>query len=50
MLMGGMFVLVLAILAGDLGRADVSRITLRSILSLGYLRLFGSLVNFNAYF
>ncbi len=49
MLAGGAALLVLAILTGEPGRTDVSSFTTESILALGYLVVFGSLVVFSAY-
>jgi drug/metabolite transporter (DMT)-like permease len=49
MLCGGVALGVVGILAGELGRVDVSAISLESLLGLGWLIVFGSIVGFSAY-
>lgn len=49
MLAGGIVILVAGTLIGELGRADVSSFSLRSLVALAYLVLFGSLAAFTAY-
>jgi drug/metabolite transporter (DMT)-like permease len=41
--------LIVGVSSGELGRLDVAAVTTRSLLSLGYLVVFGSLVGFTAY-
>lgn len=48
-LSGGVLLLVAATLAGDWSRLDLAGASARSVLSLGYLVVFGSLVGFTAY-
>ena len=50
MLMGGMILLIIAGVTGEFGRFHLARITSRSLLSLGYLIVFGAIVGFSAYF
>ena len=49
MLCGGAVLAVVGVAAGELGRVDVSAISLESLLGLGWLIVFGSLVGFSAY-
>ena len=49
MLAGGLALLLVGVFTGELGRADVGAVSTRSVLSLGYLIVFGSLVGFTAY-
>jgi drug/metabolite transporter (DMT)-like permease len=49
MLAGGFALLVVGALLGEIGRADPSQFSLRSLLALGYLIVFGSIVAFTAY-
>ena len=49
MLLGGAGLLLLGTLVGEWGRVDLSTVSARSLLSLGYLIIFGSLVGFAAY-
>jgi drug/metabolite transporter (DMT)-like permease len=49
MLAGGGLLLLAGGLAGDFGRLDLASISLKSLLGLAYLTLFGSLVAFTAY-
>ncbi len=49
MLAGGIVILVAGTLIGELGRTDVSTFSLRSLVALGYLVVFGSLAAFTAY-
>jgi drug/metabolite transporter (DMT)-like permease len=49
MLCGGVALGVVGIAAGELGRVDISAISLESLLGLGWLIVFGSLVGFTAY-
>jgi len=49
MSMGGLLLLVLGTVAGEWGRIDPSGISSRSILSLAYLIVFGSIIAFAAY-
>ena len=49
MLSGGFIALLVGMLRGELANIEVSAITVRSLLALTYLILFGSLVGFNAY-
>ena len=49
MLSGGCLVLIAGTLLGDWSRFDVSAVTLKSWLSLGYLLVFGSIVGFTAF-
>lgn len=46
---GGIALFAFAALAGEFGALDVGRLSSRSLLSLGYLILFGSLVAFTCY-
>jgi drug/metabolite transporter (DMT)-like permease len=49
MLAGGGILLVLGISTGELGQVHLHNISARSVLALGYLIVFGSLVAFTAY-
>jgi drug/metabolite transporter (DMT)-like permease len=49
MLAGGVVLSIVGVSSGELGRLDLAAVTTRSILSLGYLIVFGSLVGFTAY-
>jgi drug/metabolite transporter (DMT)-like permease len=49
MLAGGTVLFVVGVASGELGRLDLAGVTTRSVLSLGYLIVFGSLVGFTAY-
>jgi drug/metabolite transporter (DMT)-like permease len=49
MLAGGLGLLLLGTLVGEWGRVDLGAVSTRSLLGLGYLVLFGSLVGFAAY-
>jgi drug/metabolite transporter (DMT)-like permease len=48
-LAGGIGLLILGALTGEIGQVNLSTITTRSLLSLGYLIIFGSLIGFVAY-
>ncbi len=49
MLAGGVLLAIFGMATGELGRLDFSIISQRSLLSLGYLIVFGSLVAFTSY-
>lgn len=49
MLAGGVLLLLVGLLNGELQRVSLSTISLRSMLGFGYLIIFGSLVAFTAY-
>ena len=49
MLAGGLALWLVGVSSGELGRFDLAGVTMRSLLSLGYLIVFGSLVGFTAY-
>lgn len=49
MIVGGALLLTLSGLTGEWARWDPARVTPRSLLGLGYLILFGSIVAYNAY-
>jgi len=49
MLAGGLILVLVGSLIGELGRTDFGAFSLRSVLALGYLIVFGSLVAFTAY-
>lgn len=49
MLCGGVLLLASGALSGEGARLDLQNVSLRSVLSLGYLTVFGSLVAFSAY-
>ena len=48
MITGGVFLLLVSSVVGEWGRLDVARVTLRSLVSLSYLIVFGSIVAFGA--
>lgn len=49
MLIGGAVLAVIAVVAGEGGQLDPSTVSLKSILSLAYLIVFGALIAFTAY-
>jgi drug/metabolite transporter (DMT)-like permease len=49
MIVGGLLLLVASGLCGEWARLEVSRISARSLLGMGYLVLFGSIVAYNAF-
>lgn len=49
MLAGGALLLLAGVLTGELGGLDPSTFSLRSVLSLAYLIVFGSLIGFSSY-
>lgn len=49
MLAGGALLLPLAVITGELGRVDPTGISLKSLLALAYLVVFGALLAFSAY-
>jgi drug/metabolite transporter (DMT)-like permease len=49
MVAGGTALLLAGTLLGELGQADVGAFSLRSLLAVGYLTVFGSIVAFTAY-
>ena len=49
MLCGGSLLITAGIVTGEVGRLDVSAISLRSVLALLYLLIFGALVGYSAY-
>ena len=49
MLAGGALLLVLALVTGQAAQLDLATVSLSSVLALGYLIVFGSLVAFTAY-
>lgn len=49
MLCGGAGLIVVGLLAGDLGRIDIERFSTASLVALGYLIVFGSLIAFASY-
>jgi drug/metabolite transporter (DMT)-like permease len=49
MLCGGSLLIAAGVLTGEVGRLDVSAISLRSVLALLYLLIFGALVGYSAY-
>ena len=49
MLAGGLVMVLAGSLLGEIGRADVESFSLRSVLALAYLIVFGSIVAFSAY-
>ena len=46
---GGLILLALAVVSGELARFDPAAVSLRSALALGYLALFGSVLSLSAY-
>lgn len=49
MLMGGLLCLLFGLAMGEASRFDLAQVSLHSLLSLGYLILFGSIIGFSAY-
>lgn len=49
MTMGGLLLLILGSVSGEWGRLDPAGVSARSVLSLGYLIVFGSIIAFAAY-
>jgi drug/metabolite transporter (DMT)-like permease len=49
MILGGALMLLASLLLGEWPRLDLARVTTRSLLGMGYLVLFGSIVAFSAY-
>lgn len=49
MLMGGGLLFVAGVVTGELGRFDAGSVSLRSILAVGYLIVFGALIGYSAY-
>jgi len=49
MLSGGILLIILSAVSGDLARLDFSIVTTSSVLSLAYLVVFGSLIAFSSY-
>jgi drug/metabolite transporter (DMT)-like permease len=49
MLAGGLFLLLMATLRGEVANFHVEQVSLKSWLAFGYLVVFGSLIGFNAY-
>lgn len=49
MIAGGVWLLLFGLATGQAGRVTIAALSLKSLLSLGYLILFGSLVGFTAY-
>jgi drug/metabolite transporter (DMT)-like permease len=49
MLMGGALMLIAGLLSGQFGQVRWDHVTLRSLVALGYLVVFGSLIGFTAY-
>jgi drug/metabolite transporter (DMT)-like permease len=49
MLCGGAGLIVVGLLAGDIGRIDIERFSTASLVALGYLIVFGSLIAFASY-
>jgi len=49
MICGGLWLLVVGLFLGEGGRIAVHDLTVRSVLSLGYLIVFGSIVAFTVY-
>jgi drug/metabolite transporter (DMT)-like permease len=49
MICGGLFLLLLGTVAGELGTLDPGAISLRSLLATAYLAVFGSLIAFSAF-
>ena len=49
MVAGGVMLVLAGSLIGEVGRTDVSSFTIESLLALGYLVVFGSIVAFSAY-
>ena len=49
MIAGGLLLWIVGLLLGEGGRIHAEQISLRAVLSLGYLVIFGSLIGFSAY-
>mgnify|MGYP000386243585 CR=1 FL=1 len=49
MLAAGLLLLLVSLLAGEFGRLDAATISMRSILALAYLTVFGSIIGYTAY-
>jgi drug/metabolite transporter (DMT)-like permease len=49
LLCGGALLLTASVVTGEMGSVDLSRISRRSLVGLGYLIVFGSIVAFSAY-
>jgi len=49
MVAGGIVLIAVGSLLGEIGRTDIGAFSLRSLLALGYLIVFGSIVGFTAY-
>jgi len=49
MIAGGLLLWIVGLLLGEGGQIHADRISLRAVLSLGYLVIFGSLIGFSAY-
>jgi drug/metabolite transporter (DMT)-like permease len=49
MLAGGIVLYAVGLFSGEIGRLELASVTTRSMLALGYLIVFGSLVGFTAY-
>ena len=49
MIAGGLILWIVGLLLGEGGRIHAAQISLRAVLSLGYLVIFGSLIGFSAY-
>jgi len=49
MLAAGLLLLLVSLLAGEFGHLDAATISMRSILALAYLTVFGSIVGYTAY-
>jgi drug/metabolite transporter (DMT)-like permease len=49
MLAGGILVMIVAVVLGEPARFDAAGVSLRSVLALLYLTVFGSIVTFSAY-
>ena len=49
MLAGGVFLTIVGVASGELGDVHLSQISLKSVLGLAYLIVFGSLIAFSAY-
>jgi drug/metabolite transporter (DMT)-like permease len=46
---GGISLMIVSVLAGELGRVEASQISLRAISAVAYLVVFGSIIAFSAY-
>jgi drug/metabolite transporter (DMT)-like permease len=49
MIAGGLLLWIVGLLLGEGGQIHADRISLRAVISLGYLVIFGSLIGFSAY-